>query len=78
MPSVNIRQLRETKKIKAWLDAGQTVELRERENVIARIVPVRTAAPPEHWPDFEKRVRAVIGDRTLSGADLLINDRSRY
>jgi antitoxin (DNA-binding transcriptional repressor) of toxin-antitoxin stability system len=39
MPSVNIRQLRNTRKLKAWLRAGKTVELRERDKVIARIVP---------------------------------------
>ena len=39
MPSVNIRQLRDTRRLKAWLRAGKTVELREREKLIARIVP---------------------------------------
>ncbi|OLB31594.1 MAG: hypothetical protein DMG41_27730 [Acidobacteria bacterium] len=39
MPNVNIRQLRNTRKLKAWLRAGKTVELRERDMVIARIVP---------------------------------------
>jgi hypothetical protein len=29
MPSVNMRQLRETRRLKAWLRAGTTVELRE-------------------------------------------------
>jgi hypothetical protein len=35
MPSVNMRQLRETRRLKAWLRAGATVELRERDKVIA-------------------------------------------
>ena len=35
MPSVNLRQLRDTRRLKAWLRAGNTVELRERERVIA-------------------------------------------
>ena len=39
MPTVNIRQLRDTKRLKAWLRSGKTVELRERDEVIARIVP---------------------------------------
>ncbi len=39
MPSVNIRELRDTKRLKAWLRAGKTVELRERDELIARIVP---------------------------------------
>jgi len=37
--TVNIRELRDTKRLKAWLRAGKTVELRERDEVIARIVP---------------------------------------
>jgi antitoxin (DNA-binding transcriptional repressor) of toxin-antitoxin stability system len=43
MLSVNIRQLRDTRKLKAWLCAGKTVELRERDRVIARIVPHKPA-----------------------------------
>jgi len=39
MLSVNLRQLRDTRRLKAWLRAGNTVELRERDRVIARIVP---------------------------------------
>jgi len=39
MPSVNIRQLRDTRRLKAWLRAGKTVELRERDKLIAKIVP---------------------------------------
>jgi antitoxin (DNA-binding transcriptional repressor) of toxin-antitoxin stability system len=31
--------LRDTKKLKTWLRAGKTVELCERDRVIARIVP---------------------------------------
>ena len=46
MRSVNIRQLRDTRRLKELLRSGQTVELRERQNVIARIVPARGAA----WP----------------------------
>src|SRR5438046_3051904 len=37
MPSVNIRQLRDTRRLKAWLRAGKTVELRERDHVIAQL-----------------------------------------
>jgi len=41
MPSVNMRQLRDTRRLKAWLRSGKTVELRERDRPIARIVPAR-------------------------------------
>ena len=46
MPSVNMRQLRDTKKLKAWLRSGKTVELRERDTLIARIVPEKQNVKP--------------------------------
>ena len=78
MPSVNIRQLRDTRRLKAWLRAGKTVELRERDRVIARIVPERAPAIEGSWPDFGALAKEIIGDRILSGADLLIEERGRY
>jgi antitoxin (DNA-binding transcriptional repressor) of toxin-antitoxin stability system len=39
MPSLNIRQLRDTRRLKAWLEQGETIELRERNRPIGRIVP---------------------------------------
>jgi antitoxin (DNA-binding transcriptional repressor) of toxin-antitoxin stability system len=77
MPSVNIRQLRDTKRLKAWLRAGKTVELREREQVIGRIVPVPSATPRK-YPDFAARRKEIFGDRILPGADLVIEERGRY
>jgi antitoxin (DNA-binding transcriptional repressor) of toxin-antitoxin stability system len=78
MPSVNIRQLRDTRRLKAWLRAGRTVELRERDRVIARIVPEDMRPQSRVWPDFAALRREIIGDRTLPGADLLIEERGRY
>ena len=78
MPSVNIRQLRDTKRLKMWLRAGKTVDLRERENVIARIVPVRSAPRKREYPDFAARRREIFGGRILPGADLVIEERGRY
>ncbi len=79
MPSVNIRELRDTRRLKAWLRAGKTVELRERDKVIARIVPEKEEPkPPEQWPDFEARAKAIFGDRILPGADIVIQERGRY
>jgi len=79
MPSVNIRQLRDTRRLKAWLRAGKTVDLRERDKLIARIVP-ETNAPkqPVEWPDFEARAKKIFGDRVLTAVDDLIRDRGRY
>jgi antitoxin (DNA-binding transcriptional repressor) of toxin-antitoxin stability system len=78
MPSVNIRQLRETKRLKAWLRAGKTVELRERNQVIARIVPEGSPPQPSDWPDFAAMRKEIFGDRILPGADVVIEDRGRY
>jgi antitoxin (DNA-binding transcriptional repressor) of toxin-antitoxin stability system len=79
MPSVNIRQLRDTRRLKAWLRAGKTVELRERDRLIARIVPENEEKPkPVKYPDFAARRKAIFGDRVLPGADLLIEERGRY
>ena len=78
MPSVNIRELRDTRRLKAWLRAGKTVELRERRDVIARIVPAQPHTAPEHRPDFASRRHNIFGKRTLSGADLVIEERGRF
>ena len=78
MPSVNMRQLRDTRRLKAWLRAGKTVELRDRDNVIGRIVPEQKAQDPGKWPDFEALAREIIGDRVLPGSDLVIEERGRY
>ena len=78
MPSVNMRELRDTKRLKAWLRAGKTVELRERNRVIAQIVPEKPE--PERkavkWPDFEARAREIFGDQVLPNA--VLEDRGRY
>jgi len=78
MASVNIRQLRDTRRLKAWLRAGKTIELRERERVIARIVPAGRPEEPREWPDFAARRKQLFGDRMMPGADLVIEERGRY
>jgi hypothetical protein len=81
MPSVNLRQLRDTRQLKAWLKAGQTVELRERDKVLGRIVPEEPAKKePVEWPDFAARRRAIFGDRVFPVVESLLEDRenSRY
>ena len=77
MPSVNIRELRDTRKLKAWLRAGETVVLRERNRVIARIVPEHRPGAPATYPDFAARARAVLGNRILPAADTVVKDRGR-
>lgn len=76
MHSMNIRELRDTKRLKSWLRAGKTVELRERDRVIARIVPEKAEEKPRKWPDFEARAREILGDRILP--NVVLEDRGRH
>ncbi len=78
MRKVNIRQLRDTRRLKTWLRSGHTVELRERDRVIARIVPAATPRASGKWPDFAALRREIFGDRILPGSDLVIEERGRY
>jgi antitoxin (DNA-binding transcriptional repressor) of toxin-antitoxin stability system len=79
MPSVNLRQLRDTRQLLAWLDAGEVVELRKRNQVVARIVPESPKIQPVEWPDFAARRRAIFGDRVIPAVEILIEERnSRY
>ena len=80
MPSVNLRQLRDTRQLKAWLKAGQTVELRERDKILGKIVPEPAMHGPVKWPDFEARAAKIFGNRVIPVVDTLLEDRenSRY
>ena len=79
MPSVNMRQLRDTRRLKAWLRAGKTVELRDRDKPIARIVPeTKQEERPVKWPDFAARRKKIFGDRVFTIVDDLIKDRGRF
>jgi antitoxin (DNA-binding transcriptional repressor) of toxin-antitoxin stability system len=78
MLAVNIRQLRDTRRLKALLRSGKTVELRDRDKVIARIVPASSPETTAELPDFAARRAEIFGDRVLSGSDLLIEQRGRY
>jgi antitoxin (DNA-binding transcriptional repressor) of toxin-antitoxin stability system len=73
-----MRQLRDTKRLKAWLRAGKTVELCDRNKRIGRIIPENVEKSLANWPDFEALAKEIIGDRVLPGADLLIEERGRY
>ena len=75
MPSVNLRQLRDTRQLKIWLKAGEVVELRERNTVLGRIIPESPRIQPVEWPDFEARARKIFGDRVIPAVEMLIEDR---
>jgi antitoxin (DNA-binding transcriptional repressor) of toxin-antitoxin stability system len=79
MPSVNLRQLRDTRQLLIWLEAGEVVELRKRNRVVARIVPESPRVQPAEWPDFEARAKAIFGDRVIPIVEDMIEERnSRY
>ena len=78
MPTMNMRQLRDTRRLKAWLKAGKTVELRDRDKLIGRIVPEESDKQPKEWPDFAARAKAILGDRVLPNIVIEERERSRY
>ena len=79
MPSVNLRQLRNTPLLMKWIEAGEVVELKKRDRVVARIVPESPRLGPVEWPDFEARAREIFGDTVIPAVDDLIEERSsRY
>jgi antitoxin (DNA-binding transcriptional repressor) of toxin-antitoxin stability system len=78
MPSVNLRELRNTRQLKLWLKAGETVELRERNTVLARIFPERAAPSPIEWPDAAARRKRIFGDRVLPVVETITEERGRY
>jgi hypothetical protein len=79
MPSITLRGLRDTRRIKAWLRQGKIVEVRERDTVLGRIFP-ETASTRRNtkWRDFGATAREIFGDRILPGSELVIEERGRY
>jgi hypothetical protein len=81
MPSVNLRQLRDTRQIKEWLKQGKVIELRERDRVLGHITPEPAAGhqPPKEMPDFAARRKRIFGDKVIPIVEDLINERNtRY
>lgn len=78
MPSMNMRELRDTRKLKAWLRAGKTVELRDRDQVVGVVIPPLGPAAAEEWPDFEARHQKLFGDRIFNADDFLKDRHGRY
>jgi hypothetical protein len=78
MPSMNLRQLRDTRQLKQWLAEGKVVELRERNRVLGRIMPEHTSKrrEPAEWPDFAARRKRIFGDRVVPIVEDLIAERN--
>ena len=77
MPTVNMRGLRDTQKLKALLRQGKSIELRDRNRVIGRIVPETGPEEVKEWPDFEGQMKKIFGDRILNAVDDFLEDRHR-
>lgn len=73
-----MRELRNTRQLKSWLKAGKTIELRERDRVLGRIVPLDEQPLPEKWPNFEAYHQKIFGDRVLNAVAQLLEDGGRY
>ena len=78
MPTVNMRGLRDTRKLKALLRQGKSIELRDRNRVIGRIVPETEVAKEPEWPDFQARLDEIFKGQTLNAVDDFLKDRHRW
>jgi antitoxin (DNA-binding transcriptional repressor) of toxin-antitoxin stability system len=80
MKRASIRDLRYGfKKIERLLLQGEEIQITKRRRVIARLVSENTESRAP-MPDFLRRLEAIYGDEllTVSGAELIAQDRSRY
>jgi antitoxin (DNA-binding transcriptional repressor) of toxin-antitoxin stability system len=80
MEKASIRDLRYGfKRIERLLHQGEEVQITKRRRVIARLVP-DGAETVKKMPDFLTRLHAIYGDKvlTVTGAELVSSDRSRY
>jgi antitoxin (DNA-binding transcriptional repressor) of toxin-antitoxin stability system len=78
MAVTNMRGLRDTRRIKAWLRAGESIEIRDRNEVIGRILPEKKKPRKKDWPDFAARRKEIFGDRILPAVDDFLEDRHRW
>lgn len=80
MKTATVRDLRyRFPEIEARLREGEEIQISKRKRVIARLVPERQASRVA-WPDFFARLQKMYGRKrlTLSGAELLAQERDRY
>jgi antitoxin (DNA-binding transcriptional repressor) of toxin-antitoxin stability system len=81
MKKASIRDLRYSfKKIERLLRQGEEIQITKRGQVLARLVPENTNRANVTMPDFLGRLRTTYRDKvlTITGAELVAKDRSRY
>lgn len=78
---VNARELQH--RLKSILDSverGETIQVERRKKAVARIIPLRKVKPPKAWPDLEKRLSSIYGEKRVtspSTAAIIYEDRER-
>ena len=72
MPTATIADLRNNfRRVSAWIDEGQDVEITRHGKPFARLVPETISrSKPVVWPDFAARRREVWGDRVFSAKEV--------
>jgi prevent-host-death family protein len=76
--TISIRELQQNlKRVMARVERGQVIEVTRRRRPIARLAPLRSAAPLSPWPDLDERAHAVFGDRVVkrSPSAIVIENR---
>ena len=67
METINTRDLQHNLKIVLdQIEKGATIEIIRRRKRIARIIPLQQSLPPEPWPDLEKRLNSIYGNRKVT------------
>jgi len=80
MERASLRDLRyHFDRIADLLQKGEEIHITKRRRVIARLLPPAVVENPPR-PDFAARLKEIYGDKVMSvsGADLLAEERSRY
>lgn len=79
MPTMTLRELRNTRRLKSLVKAGETIELKDRNRTFAQIVPIGKPPGEKVWPDFEARLKKTFGRRVLHAVDDFAKERhGRY
>lgn len=78
MTKVDVRELQhDLGRYMDAVEAGETLEVRRRRRVVARIVPYSPEEPRAAWPDLMERLERLYpeGPVTESGSERLYRDR---
>ncbi len=70
MKMASVREVQHhLRKVLAWVEKGEEVQITRRNKPIARIVPAEVHSSPVLFPDFEARARKIWGN-TPAGKSL--------